>query len=380
MKRPFKLKTFLSVLQVCVVVLSVCSCSNSDEPESPEPRTLSMYLDGTVYSKVVLTDGEGIFEDYYELSKQVPENPVSVTLENAGTLSDALAGKTEGMDALKVSGPMNKADLRYVAEYVKQNYLISLDLSLAQFSDNTIPDRAMEITIGREYFSSNSIGEICAGLPVFHLILPKNLQKIGTAAFAGLMIMDLELPESLKHIGKSCFLGNTIGDGELVIPNGVTTIPSDAFCSYQYSAQPVRSLTRIVLPQSVTTVENNAFRSVQAKELELGNGIKEIGAYAFFNNHAIEILELPSSLKSIDSGAFADLSALTDIYSYNSTPPDAENSSPYHNGIYAFNCYNSSCVYCSNVYQRITLHVPAGRRDAYRAAPVWSQFQKISEQ
>ncbi|WP_348649972.1 leucine-rich repeat domain-containing protein [Brachyspira pilosicoli] len=90
------------------------------------------------------------------------------------------------------------------------------------------------------------------------------------------------------------------------------------------------NVKEIVIPDSVITIKEYAFQGAQSIEkLTLGNGLKEIGNYAFlyvqnwkeviipdsvisigdgaFANNTIQKLQLSSSLEKIGMGAFMDL-------------------------------------------------------------------------
>lgn len=388
-----------------VICLPSCHSSSVDEPTFPTDDEYLLKIDEIVYTEGIKYEISDAISKFFAYANQSPENHITVTLESPGTLESVLSGKTEDMDALTVSGPMDKTDLRYISDYAAGHYLINLDLSEAEFKDNKIPDEAM-VHISNTTAENGQTVEYCMQLPIFHLVLPKNIKEIGSSAFAGLLLMDLDLPKTVNKLGAFCFLGNAIGDGELIIPDGVTVIPRYAFYSYlleqiRLSTSPcssagtkdavklpasasARALDRIVLPSSVKKVENFAFTNLQAKKLDLGNKIEEIWYNAFSNNKALETLILPPSLKAIHSSCFAHLPALKEIYTNNPQPPFADYSG---NGLlcvewmapYAFNCEDSFCEDCEHMYSDVIVHVPDGSIEDYYFANGWRNFDNYSE-
>ncbi len=118
--------------------------------------------------------------------------------------------------------------------------------------------------------------------------------------------------------------------GEVTIPDGVTSIPADAFNGNT-------AITKVIIPDSVTSIGNNAFRSCSALEevvvsknaesipnycfymcskltsVELKGGIKSIGQYAFYSCGALASLELPATVESIGNLAFGSCGSLTKL-------------------------------------------------------------------
>lgn len=404
MRRLFS-HTFRCLLAATVICLSSCHSSSVDEPTLSSEDKYMLKIDENVYTDGMKYGISDVIGKYFSYANQTPENHVSITLQRAGTLENELSGKTEGMDALTVSGPMDKTDLRYISDYAAGHYLINLDLSEAEFKDNKIPEEAM-VQISNTTAENGQTVEYCMQLPIFHLVLPKNVKEIGSSAFAGLLLMELELPTTVNKLGEFCFLGNAIGEGELIIPAGVTAIPRYAFYSYLHeqiriSASPcssdgtkeavklptsasARALDRIVLPSSVKKVEDGAFSNMQSKELDLGDKVEEIGSSAFSNNKAIVTLRLPTSLKTIDNYAFGHLPSLKEIYSYNPQPPVSEYKYELADCVewmvpYAFNCADSFCEDCEHMFCDVIVHVPAGSLQAYSEAKGWNLFDNITE-
>ena len=99
----------------------------------------------------------------------------------------------------------------------------------------------------------------------------------------------------------------TYGMVDIVIPNGVTRIPNDAF-EYVYSLKSVK------IPGSVTSIGDYAFQNCTSlKSVIIPNGVKSIGYKMFSGCTSLTSVTLPSSLTSIESNAFYNCKALTSI-------------------------------------------------------------------
>jgi len=97
--------------------------------------------------------------------------------------------------------------------------------------------------------------------------------------------------------------------GEIVIPNGVTSVGSyaghDAF-------RACNTITRAVIPSTVTSIGENAFRSSGLEAIDLAEGVVTIGNYAFYGTNLKSVL-LPASLVSLGAAAFDYCTSLESV-------------------------------------------------------------------
>ena len=129
-----------------------------------------------------------------------------------------------------------------------------------------------------------------------------NLRSIGTSAFSGANLGNLVIPGNVKVIGILAFYQATITS--LKIEEGVETINGLAF---QFN----KNISLLTLPNSVTYIGDGAFAQWNVlTNLTLGNGLKSIGEFSFFNN-LITSLSIPKNLESIGLGSFWDQPNLT---------------------------------------------------------------------
>lgn len=265
--------------------------------------------------------------------------------------------------------------------------------SIQSFGETvTIPSQAngySVISIDAYAFSN------CSGLT--GITIPQSVISIGMEAFFQINTLNsITIPQSVTSIGKGIFGGcvnlanitvengnktydsrdncnaivetstNTLIDGccNTVIPNSVTSIDSYAFFWH--------SPKSITIPYSVTSIGSYAFYSCNLTNITIPNSVTSIGKYAFqccerltsitvesgnknydsrSNCNAIvktstntlivgcKNTEIPSSVTSIDEGAFRDCSDLTSI-----TIPNSVTSI----GSYAFNSSSLTSITIPN--------------------------------
>ena len=182
------------------------------------------------------------------------------------------------------------------------------------------------------------IADIYEGLPV---------TKIGTQAFNNTSITSIKIPESVKEIEdafKDCnsltdvyyagdiegwcnisfkmvgdstpnpmyyaenfYINGELLQGELVIPNSVTSIRNFAFAY-------CTGLTSIILPDGVTDIGNYAFSyCFSLTSLVISDSVTDIGDYAFFACTSLTSIEIPDSVTGIGNYAFAFCSSATNL-------------------------------------------------------------------
>ena len=109
----------------------------------------------------------------------------------------------------------------------------------------------------------------------------------------------------------SCTItGYTGSGGDVVIPNGVTTIRNGIF---QFN----KSITSVVIPDSVTTIGDNAFDQCESlKTVTFGTNsqLTTIGGSAFSFCPMIESISISDSVTSIGKNAFYYCNSLSTVY------------------------------------------------------------------
>ena len=102
------------------------------------------------------------------------------------------------------------------------------------------------------------------------------------------------IPASVQNIAERQFMGRNLSS--VVIPQGVTSIPNQAF-------QGARNLAAVVIPSSVTHIGNNAFLDSGLTSVTLPAGLTHIGQGAF-GNASFTSITIPPGVTHIGNNAF----------------------------------------------------------------------------
>ena len=268
----------------------------------------------------------GAVEQWYELGYTFSSNP-DVTCRN-------------GMAELKIKNTV----VNGLTPYGKSNC-----------TEITIPEGVTEI--GKVAFeccfdltkitiptSVTSIGEFafcyCTGLT--SITIPNNVTEIGYAAFGYCTgLTSVTFPASVTRIGEGAFAHCT-GLTSITIPNSVTTIEDSAFsgCTsltdvtytgtveqcfangYGYAFDDVDITCKDGKAIFITSIDGTEDLSVNGltpygktnyTEITIPEGVKEIGAGAFFKYTSLTSITIPDSITKIGGESFYDCTGLTSI-------------------------------------------------------------------
>ena len=160
---------------------------------------------------------------------------------------------------------------------------------------------------------------------------------------------DLVIPNGVTSIGNSAFSGCS-SLTSIQIPNSVTSIGDEAFnyCS---------SLTSITIPNSVTSIGDKTFYYCHSlTSVTIPNSVTSIGDKTFYYCGSLSSVTIPNSVKRIGSSAFEGCRDLQHIYIYTETPPSISSST--------FEYIHSDAV----------VYVPVGSLSTYQAAAYWKDM------
>ena len=324
----------------------------------------------TNLTSVIIPDGVtsisyGAFWDCYRLTSiTIPESVISIG-EDAFGLCDGLTSITipgsvtsigeaafcvcPSLSSIKVDEGNTVYDSRDNCNAIieaKSNTLIAGCMNtVIPGSVTSIGNYAFDGCSGLTYITIpvcvTSIGDYafwnCSGLT--SITIPESVTSIGYGAFegcSGLTSIKVDEGNTVYDSRDNCNAiietkSNTLVSGcmNTVIPNSVTSIGDDAFCSCS-------GLTSITIPESVTSIGDCAFEC---------DGLKSI--------------TIPNSVTSIGSYAFAFCYGLTNITTYIIEP------------------FAISDDVFEGIPETATLYVPAGTIDTYKATDGWKNFPNI---
>lgn len=234
------------------------------------------------------------------------------------------------------------------------------------------------------------------------LLLPEGLKSLGGAAFADCKYFsgDLHIPESLENIGGECFRGmkGIIGwftlpskmkeIGEYLFsntnptgiewPENVKTIGSYAFerCSFKNGLKIPETVTRIedacfqmsnlrhiTLPPEIDIIPPYCFNDCKelSDTINIPSKVEIISEWAFWGCSKLEAVILPADLIKIDNNAFSGCYNITYMRCDALEPPSVDEN-----------------AFIGIEKDNFTIEVPEQSVDAYRNAPGWSEFKRIS--
>lgn len=256
-----------------------------------------------------------------------------------------------------------------------------------------------------------------AGCPIEQeLSFPEEMEYLGEAAFYSCkgITGELRIPQNLTTIRGRCFFENIGLRGNLDIPASVTEVGVEAFCRTGFNSltlhEGLKTIRQeafnglkgyyegydddlypfdgdLVLPSTVTVLERYAFAKTGFKHVYLPDNFEEIPERLFYQcKELIDTVVIPSKVNHISSSAFANCERLTAVV----LPKNLLSV-----GEYCFeNCFNLDYLQCLSetppalegnghfdgvAKDNFTLVVPQGCVDAYRNAPGWGEFKRISE-
>ena len=168
-------------------------------------------------------------------------------------------------------------------------------------------------------------------VPVESITLKKGIQTIGFLAFGGLSkLKNINIPDSVTIIKQSAF-ADCIALSNISLPDTITKIEYGAFRNCE-------SINKIVLPNSLISLDDDVFQNCNAEiifpaklkyipylgdnavnKVTIPKGVEIIGSDAFSNSYNLTEIILPSTITSIESGAFYNTGITSFIYPQNLT-------------------------------------------------------------
>lgn len=190
---------------------------------------------------------------------------------------------------------------------------------------------------------------------------PASLKSIGNGAFEAGALEAAELPEGLEYVGDMAFENCKLG-GAVSVPNSVKSIGA-----YAYAFN--NKMTSFTCGTGLKRIERLGLAaSEKLASVKLNEGLAFIGEQAMCNLALTEIT-IPSTVDTVEKGAFENNPLIGDFYLRPAAPPvttgDIVLPNTQFNGIII------------HPYQEATLHVPVNSVEAYRSHPIWGKFTEI---
>ena len=236
------------------------------------------------------------------------------------------------------------------------------------------------------------------------ITLREGLKTIGMQAMSAIGLTSITLPASLESIDGSSLSCNTslpainvsadnptyvsidgvlyTRDGKTLVTypagksgtaytvlDGVQVIANNAF-------DRARSLTEVNLPNSLRQVQTSAFRECNAlRQMVYPRGVTSIANSAMDNCNSMTHVTLPSTLTYLGSNAFARCTSLSTIYVKAVIPPVCDIYEWYD---YDWDEYVTDYAFTSAQFINGHLYVPIESYNDYRNADTWCKFVSIA--
>ena len=329
-----------SVTKIGELAFEYCNNLTSVSVEAKTPlviteNTFSNRANATLYVPQGCVDAYKA-ADYWKEFKEIIEiedpSVLTVNVETAGSLSDLISN--EDVDAftitdLTITGQLNGTDFRLLREMAGCDYLgrptngqlQKLDLSGATivaggdkyFDSDGLYDEEGIMQYGFNSHSvttrDNVIGEcLFAGCSKLEEIkIPANTIEIGDFAFMCTNISSFDIPEAVVKVALPFFYGTKMST--LHIPQNVATLTASYFMGNQAT---LSSITVDANNAKFDSRNNcNAIIEKESNTLLLGcknttipDGVTSIGEYAFSYSYGYTSITLPTSVTSLQEGAF----------------------------------------------------------------------------
>lgn len=143
-------------------------------------------------------------------------------------------------------------------------------------------------------------------MSLISIIIPETVEEIGPYAFNRCTrLQTIVLPSSLKKIGANAFR-SCFALQDVYLCDGITDIAEYAFAF-------CNNLKHFNCPSSLRTIDQYAFKSSGLETVNLNEGLKTIGDFAFTQSNELTEIEIPSTVETIGTRAFNSLNKLEKV-------------------------------------------------------------------
>ena len=240
---------------------------------------------------------------------------------------------------------------------------------------------------------------------------------IGAAVFQNYtgLAAELIIPNSVTSIGSNAFYGCT-GLTSITIPNSVTSIGNEAFrdcrelkevhisdltawCGIDFASANANPLyyasnlylngdllTEIVIPEGVAEIKHFAFyRCTGLTSITIPYSVTSIGNYAFYGCTGLTSITIPNSVTSIGASAFEGCNNIEKLYIGSSVESIGDKAFTGCEKITEIKVAlekpirGSADIFADAVYDNATLYIPNGTEQLYQKREPWNLFFYIAE-
>ena len=197
--------------------------------------------------------------------------------------------------------------------------------------------------------------------------LPEKITTFDTYAFQYCGLKEVDLPDSLKTMPTSMFT-ECLNLERVKLPLNMVTLPSNTFKS-------CHSLKEVIFSENLKTISTGAFVATSLTKLVLPKNLVKISNSAFYDDKYLKEVEIGPNVTSVGVHAFyipeaSGKSLIEKVTCLAVTPPDMPTTAA-TDGTMVNEAFNDE------VYENVTLMVPAASVEAYKAANEWKRFKKI---
>ena len=267
----------------------------------------------------VVGDGTGCQEEGDRIKKVV------VSVDKAGELEDKIPENVwlDVVDTLKIVGPLNSYDLRWVRKFCGSDEygalipttLKRIDLSEVTFvstgdtsdsyyifTDDMGKDRKYFVDGAKPTLLPEKLFFKCCSIE--SVVLPKHIREIGIGAFFKCVSMkEVVIPDEVTEIQNTAF-GVCDALETIQLPSKLKTMGNYVFT---YCAK----LKEVTIPDGVTKINKRTFdQTPKLKKLTLPKSLRELAIEAFFGANGLEQIQIPDGITTLPEGAFGMCEAL----------------------------------------------------------------------
>ena len=224
-------------------------------------------------------------------------------------------------------------------------------------------DKTLNVTLPSTITAIDEYALACRS--VKEIKLHEGVEKIGQYAFSFALLSSIEIPASVTFLGEA-FVSWIPGLKKITVAEGNTCCKfvNDALYNADmtlfYMVLPGNN--KIEIAETVTRIGNHAIESTELETLVIPDNVREIGIQAIIDNPKLKTVVIGSGVEEIGIMALDENQSLEAIYLRRETPAEIQED-----------------LFEDEYYDKVTLYVPTGTKEAYAIAPYWGKFKTIKE-